>query len=227
MLISTRWQSKAALLLALGMTSTAVVPILASTPAMANSQSYQIGQLSQRSSSSVVPAGTRIAVRYSKAEKIIVTPEETTDVSLTVAENVRSARGRVALPAGSEIRGELRPASGGTRFVAEEVILRNSDRRLPIEATSEVVTDTETITEKSNPDLLKGAVIGAAAGAVLTEIFGDIDLGAVLGGAAAGVLGEVLLRGRKEKEVEVVVVRPEEDLDLTLEEDFVPYRAER
>lgn len=226
MLISNRWQSKAALLLALGMTSIAVVPVLISTPAVANSQSYKVGQLSQRNSNVSVPAGTRIPVRYTKAEKIIVTPKETTDVTLTVAENVRSA-GRIAIPTGSQIVGELRPASGGTRFVAEELILRNSRQRLPIEATSEVITETETITEKTDPDILKGAAIGAAAGAVLTEIFGDVDLAAVLGGAAAGVLGEVLLGGRKEKEVEVVVVNPERDLDLTLEEDFLPYRATR
>ena len=57
------------------------------------------------------------------------------------------------------------------------------------------------------------------------EIFGGIDLGEVLAGAGVGVLGEVLLRGRKQKEVEVVVVRPDTDLDLRLEEDFVASRS--
>ena len=224
MLISNRWQSKAAFLLALGITSTAVVPILSSTPAVANSQSYKVAQLSP-SSSITIPAGTIIPVRYDKGKRILVTPKETASVTLTVAQAVRSARGTIAIPAGSQIAGELRPARGGTRFVAEELILRNSRQRLPIAATSEVITETETISEKTNPNFLRGAVIGAAAGAVLTEIFGDIDLGAVLGGAAAGALGEAILGRRKEKEVEVVVVNPETDLDLTLQEDFVPRTA--
>ncbi len=84
-----------------------------------------------------------------------------------------------------------------------------------------MVTDTETLTEKSSPDILKGAAIGAAAGAVLAEIFGGINLGEVLAGAGVGAIASTVFGGKKEKEVEVVVVRPETDLTLTLEEDLV------
>lgn len=99
------------------------------------------------------------------------------------------------------------------------IIRRNRDQRFPIEATSQIITRTETINEKTSRDVLKGAAIGAAAGAVLSEIFGDIDLGEVLAGAGVGALASVL-QGKKEKEVEVVVVDPQRDLDLTLEEDL-------
>jgi DNA-binding transcriptional regulator LsrR (DeoR family) len=84
---------------------------------------------------------------------------------------------------------------------------------------SDVITDTEIITEESDPDILRGAAIGAAAAAVLSEIFGDIDFIEVIAGAGLGALAAVLLGGRKE-EVEVVVVYPESDLDLTLQSDF-------
>lgn len=226
MLISNRWQSKAALLLAIGMTSTAVSPIFVSTPAIAGSQSYKSGQLFAQSSSVLVPAGTTIPVRYNK-DKIIVKPDETAKVTLTVAANIRSANGTTVIPSGSQIEGQLRPAEGGTRFVAEELILKNRNRsqRFPINATSEVITETQTINQKTNPNILKGAAIGAAAGAVLSEIFGDIDLGEVLVGAGVGALASAVLGGRKEKEVEVIVVRPEQDLDLVLQEDFVRSRS--
>ncbi len=224
MLISKRWQSETAFLMALGMASTIAAPVLLSTPAVANSQSYLIGQIFPRSGSSsgLVPAGTTIPIEYDK-EKIIVKPDETASVTLTVAQNINSESRRVVIPAGSRIEGELRPAEGGTRFVAEELIIKSGSRtqRLPIDATSEVITDTEVITEKTSPDILKGAAIGAAAGAVLSEIFGGIDLGEVLAGAGVGALASTILGGRKEEEVEVVVVRPEQDLDLTLQEDLV------
>lgn len=232
MLLFNRWQSKTALLMAMGMTATAFVPLLISTPAIANSLSFETAQLFpdrddeyRRSSRGVVPRGTFIPVTYDRGKKIIVSPEETADITLTVAEDVESESGRIAIPAGSRIEGELRPADGGTQFVAQNLILEGRDRGYPIEAASREITDTEVINEKSNPDILRGAVIGAAAGAVLGEIFGGIDLGEVLAGAGVGVLGEVLLRGRKQKEVEVVVVRPDTDLDLRLEEDFVASRS--
>lgn len=232
MLLFNRWQSKTAFLMAMGMSATAFVPLLISTPAIADSQSVQIGQLFPESrdeyrgsSRGVIPRGTTIPVTYDRGKRIIVAPEETADITLTVAEDIESESGRIAIPAGSRIEGELRPTNRGTQFVAQNLILEDGDRGYPIEATSREITDTEIINERSNPDILRGAVIGAAAGAVLGEIFGGIDLGEVLAGAGVGVLGEVLLRGRKQREVEVVVVRPETDLDLRLEEDFVVSRS--
>lgn len=81
MLLSTRWQSRTALLMALGMTSVAVVPILISAPAMAGKEPYVVGQRFAQSSQVIIPAGTTIPVRYDKAKRIIVTPDETTPVT--------------------------------------------------------------------------------------------------------------------------------------------------
>lgn len=220
MFISNSWQSKVAVLMALGMASATIVPAIAATP-VAAPQSNSTRLLLAQSSQSIVPVGTVIPVRYKKSNRVLVTPKESVGLTLTTATSIRSERGNVVIPAGSQINGRLRPANGGSQFVAESVVIGNQKRKYPIEATSAVVTRKQTINQKTNPDFIRGAVVGAAVGAVASEIFGSLDLGAVLGGAGAGVLGETLLGGRRRKEVEVVVVNPNQDLDLTLEEDFV------
>jgi len=178
---------------------------------------------------SAVPAGTLIPVRYDKAEKIILKRDETLPVTLTVTRDVLTARGTVLIPAGSQIEGKLQPVAGGTQgntqgntqggiqFVTENVILQNN-RKSAIDAISSPITKTETISKRSNPNILRGAAIGGGAAAILSEIFGRIDPLKVIGGAGLGVLAEVLLRGHQE--VEVVVVEPATDIDLRLRSDF-------
>lgn len=219
MLNSHRWQSRTALLIALAMTSTVTVPFLSIQKATAQSQPHLIGQSLFRSGEYTILAGTIIPIE-SDAEKIIVKPNETVNVTLKVAEDILSSSGRILIPRGSKIKGKMQPAFGGTQFVAQDLILerRREEERVPIDATSEPIIETEIIDEKTDPDVLRGAIIGAAAGAVLSEIFGDIDLGEVLAGAGVGVLAELLLRGKEE--VEVVIVDPNRDLDLTLESDL-------
>ena len=209
-----RWRARTAGLMALSLAWVGLLPV-----GVAVAEPVQVAQLFQQQSQVGVPVGTVIAVRYSEAERIIVTPEETAPVRLTVAQEVRSARGTVLITAGSQIEGELRPDGGGTRFFAETITPAGSTRSLPIDATSGLFTETETITRDTNPDILRGAAIGAAAGAVLGEIFGDIDLGKVLLGAGLGALASILLPSNEE--VEVVVINSETDLDLTLRSDFV------
>ena len=218
MLISHRWQSRTALLIALGMTSTTAFPFLVTNPATAGSNPYLSKQLFSQSSSVVVSAGTVIPVKFDK-EKIVVMPDETAPITLTVAADVRSTEGTILIPAESQIKGNLRPAGGGTRFVAQELTIENSNQQLPIRATSKVITRRETLKKGMNTgSILKGAAIGAAAAAVVADIFGGIDLGEVLGGAGIGAIAGLLLRGRNE--VEVVVVNPDTDLDLTLQSDL-------
>jgi hypothetical protein len=216
MLISHRWSSKIALFMALGITSTAAFPILVTAPATASFKPYVTAQIFSQSERVAIPAGTVIPVEYDEAEKIIVTPDETAPVTLTVAADIRSSSGTILIPRGSKIEGELQPAGGGTQFVAQELMIKNSNRRLSIDATSEVITETETLKQGTDTSgILKGAAIGAAAAAVISEIFGDIDLGEVLAGGGLGALAGLLLGNRNQ--TEVVVVYPEADLDLTLQ----------
>lgn len=242
MTLSKRWQSGTALGLAIAMTTSTVASLawarsVAAAQVDRSGTVYRIAQVLPPSwrndrpsrypnpttplpdswrGRSVVRSGTVIPTSYEK-EKIVVTPTETSDLTLTVASDIRSLGGTVLIPQGSEIKGELRPTSGGTQFVAEELILENGDR-YAIDATSDIITRREVITRRSDPRWFEGVAIGAVAASVLGEIFGDIELWQVLGGAGLGALGSLLIRNREE--VEVIVIDPTTDLELRLQSDF-------
>ncbi|WP_319422366.1 hypothetical protein [Pleurocapsa sp. FMAR1] len=170
------------------------------------------------SASNTVPEGFVIPIEYDK-DKILVTPKETTPVTLLVAANVRDSRKNTLIPYGSEISGNIQPSNDetGSLFVADEVIFPDGTS-LPIEAISNVITRTETVKKGANAgDILKGAAIGGGAAAVLSEIFGDIGALKVLGGAGAGALAGLLLGGNK---AELISIDPNNDLDLTVQRDF-------
>ncbi len=171
------------------------------------------------SASDTVPEGFVIPIEYDK-DKILVTPKETTPVTLLVAANVRDSRKNTLIPYGSEITGNIQPSNDGTGslFVADEVIFPDGTS-LPIEAISNVITRTETVKKGANAgDILKGAAIGGGAAAVLSEIFGDIGALKVLGGAGAGAIAGLLLGGKK---AELISIDPNNDLDLTVQRDFI------
>jgi len=213
-----------------GVALTAALPLITGIPVAAQT-SPQLAQLFRNPSQSVgLREGTAIPVTYDNAERLIIVPDETAELELVVTNDIFSSRGTVIIREGSRIAGEMRPVTTtnrdddddeekATQFVASEIVLAGSDRPVPIEAVSNVLTETETISRRTNPDYIRGAAIGAAAAAILSEIFGSIDFLEVLGGAGVGVLGEVLLR--RNREVEVFVIEPDEDLDLVLTEDFM------
>ena len=227
---ANRWHAKPALLMTFGLVSAAIAPVLSQGVAIASAtpqqtQPYQVSQLFDNARI-VIPSGTTLNVEYDEEEdgeevnKVIVKPDETAPLTLTVETDIRTASGTVLVPAGSEITGELRPLDDqvGTQFVADELILPNG-REYDLDAVSDPVTRTEVITEDSDPDIIRGAVIGAAAAAVLAEILGSIDILEVLGGGALGALGALIFGGSSE-EVEVVVVDPDRDLDVTLQSEL-------
>jgi len=167
-------------------------------------------------SSNDIPEGFVIPVEYEK-EKILVTPEETVPVTLTVAANIRDSRRNVLIPYGTEIVGKIEPSGDGSRFVAEELVFADGTTQ-SIDATSDVITRTEKVKKgASTGDILQGAAIGGAAATVLSGILGDIDFLEVLGGAGAGALAGVLLG---KDEVELISIDPNNDLNLTLQSDL-------
>ena len=181
---------------------------------------YHQGQRRGPSSVARIPAGTLIPIEYEKAEKVVVTPDESMRLRLTVTRDIRDFQGRVVIPFGSQIEGELRPVTNGTQFFAEQLIIGDR-RRFPINAISGVVTDTEEITKGASAgDILKGAAVGGGAAALLSAVLGDKVLATerILIGAGLGALGGVLL-GREEGEV--FVIYPEDDLGLRLRSDFM------
>lgn len=221
MFISNHWHSRTALLMVMGITSTVSVPILIPNPAMAGS--YSVEQLFSQSLQVLVSAGTTIPVRYDGAETIIMSPKETVPVTLTVATNIRSNSGKILIPVGSLVKGQLKPVSGGTQFSAQQLVFANSSKRLPIDARSEIIAQTKTITARTNPNILTDAAIGAGAGALLGGIFGSrIRTGQVLAGAGIG--GGVAALERGKKEAELVVLDPDTDLHLTLQTALVNSR---
>lgn len=220
------WRIGTALSLAFGMATATTLPFVA-TVAQARPKPYSIAQLLEQRLEYRLPAGTQIPVQYSEAERIIIKPDETVDVSLIVAADVRSpSTNRVVIPENSVITGELRPTDNGTQFVSQSITfpgttIDDDNEALTIDAASDEITDTQIITEDSDPDILRGAIVGGAAAAVLSEIFGSIDILEVLGGAGVGVLAEILINQGNQDEVEVIVIEPETDLDLTLETAFI------
>lgn len=201
------WQSGTAALMAVSIVTGTTAPMIAPAPASA--------QYFPQETQVTIPAGTSIPVRYDNAEKIVVSTNETVPVTLRVATNIINRRGVVLIPAGSQIVGQLQPVQGGAQFVASELVT-SQGRRQEINATSRVITRTQQVQQGVDTgNILKGAVLGSAAAAGISGIVGNrhISAGKVLLGTGVGAAGGALL-GRKK--VDVVVIKPNTDLNLTL-----------
>lgn len=213
-------KSGTAALLALTITSSAVVPLVTTAPAFAQSRYPR----SEYSYNRFIPAGTSISVRYDK-DKVLLMPNEKMPLTLTVARDVKDRYGYTLVAEGSQIKGELRPSYRGTQFVAQELILypnlgENQSRSYYINATSNVVTRTEEVKKGANTtSILTGTAIGAGAAAAIAAIAGDrsIDLDEVLGGAGLGTLAGVFLNRKK---ATMLAVYPERDLAVKLRSDI-------
>ena len=216
MITSQKWRSATAAILALGITVGTSAPLVVATPAEAQQRISQFDSIR-------IPSGSVIPVSYEK-DKIVVTREETAPLTLTVARDIRTDRGRVLIPAGSQIVGALQPVRRGnqmgTQFVARELIISRR-QRYRIDGTSGIITRTERVQKGSSTgSLAQGAALGAAAAAALAGITGDkaIATEEVLGGAGIGALAGALL-GRRS--VDVIVIRPQQDLAVRLRSDIV------
>jgi hypothetical protein len=210
------WKTGTAALMAMTVSTSAILPILTSAPASA--QPLVISQRLNIPQTVTISSGARIPVAFEK-EKIVVAPDETTDVTLKVANNIVDSRGRILIPADTEIVGQLRPAtrSGkkGSQFIATKLVYPNG-REQSINAASQVVTKTETINRGTSiGKIATGAAVGAGAAAIIGLLTGNrrIDTWEVLTGGGVGALLNVLLRRGS---AEVVVINPEQDLTLSL-----------
>ncbi len=143
-----------------------------------------------------LPAGTEILVNYADAKRVIVSSEESIPLTLTAVEDVLDASDTVVIPAGSKIVGELQPRDGGSQFVAEELVI--GDRRVPIRATSDVITRTKSTKDPSLVALARNSVLGAAAAAGISGLVGNKTITAqkVIPGAVLGAAIETN-KGRK------------------------------
>lgn len=161
--------------------------------------------------------GTRIQAAYGNADRIVVAPDETLPITLTVTENLVDTTGRVLIPAGSQVTGRLQPVAGGTQFVAETLTFQRTGQTIALNAQSGVINRQEEIRSGTNVGrILGGALIGAAAASAIDLVVGDgkVGIGTVLIGAALGAGTGWLTEQRSS--TTVLVVNSQEDLDLTL-----------
>ncbi|MDP5338691.1 MAG: S-layer homology domain-containing protein [Nodularia sp. (in: cyanobacteria)] len=167
-----------------------------------------------------IPQGTAIPVKYDQAEKILVTKDETAPLTLTVDQNVVTQEGTIVIPAGSQVIGKLQPAQGGSQFVAERLLLTTGEE-YPINASSEVITKTETIRKgTSTSTIIRNTVLGAGAAAAVSAVTGDraVATEEVLGGAAiGGLIG--LFFGRNS--VDLITIAPDTDLQMTINQNLL------
>lgn len=212
-----RWKSGTAAFLALSITTAAAAPMLVSTPATAQAI---FGQQSRGIS---IPSGVTLPVTFEK-DKVVVTPDETSDLTLKIASDIIDSNRNVLIPRNSELVGELEPATfdgeKGSRFVARQLVFPDG-RKQNIDATSAVVTNKETIKRGSSTGkILTDAAVGSAAASLIALLTGNnkIETLEPIAGAAAGALASIFLR---RKQVEVVVIEPEKDLNVTLRSNLL------
>ncbi|QYX33366.1 conjugal transfer protein TrbI [Sphaerospermopsis torques-reginae] len=213
------WQSGTVALMTIAITTGAVTPLFTFAPAQAQ---FNINQ----PRTITIPANVTLPVTYEK-EKVIVNPGERLPLTLRIANDIIDSNRNVLIPANTEVVGELQSVNlpnnnnkKGVRFVARELVFATG-RRLQINANSRTITETEKISKGTDTgQVLTDAAIGAGAATVISLLTGNkkIETLEPIGGAAAGALASVLLR---KKQADVFVLRPENDLDITLSSNLV------
>ena len=212
------WKSTAAALMTIAINTGAVIPWLYPNPAQAQFNFNQPRTIT-------IPANVTLPVTYEK-EKIILQPGERIPLTLRIANDIMDSNRNILIPANSEVTGELTPVNlggnnrRGVRFVATELVFPNGKTQ-PISANSRTITKTETITKGSNTgQILTDAAIGAGAATLIALVTGNkkVEVLEPIGGAAAGALASVLLRKNR---ADVFVLRPEQDLAITLTSNLV------
>ncbi|MBD2353281.1 conjugal transfer protein TrbI [Tolypothrix sp. FACHB-123] len=216
-----RWKSGTAALMAMAITTGAITPLFSSAPASAQ---YNINQPRVVT----IPSNVTLPVTYEK-EKVIVNPGETLALTLKIESDIIDRNRNVLIPQGTDVVGRLEPVNlggvysndrndnknKGVRFVAQELVFP-SGRRQQINATSRTYSQTERISQGADTGkILTDAAIGAGAATVISLLTGNrrIETLEPIIGAAAGAGASILLR---KKQADVYVLRPQQDLDITL-----------
>ncbi|MEH1894098.1 MAG: conjugal transfer protein TrbI [Nostoc sp.] len=216
-----QWKSGTAALMAIAVTTSIISPLFSFAPANAQyNRTSQYGNVT-------IPSGVNFPVTYDK-ETITIAPGESKSITLRIANDIIDKNRNVLIPAGTKVNGRLESVDldnysrntddnqgKGVRFVAQELEFSNGQRQ-SINASSRTYTTTQRVSQgPSTSQVLTDAAIGGGAGLLGSLITGNNridDLKPVLG-AAAGAGASVLLR---KKEVNAFVIRPAQDLRLTL-----------
>ncbi|MEH2091110.1 conjugal transfer protein TrbI [Nostoc sp.] len=226
-----QWKYGTAAFMAMAVTTSAISPLFSFAPANAQ---YNIGQnRNGQYGNATIPSGVALPVTYEK-ETITIAPGESKSLTLRIANDIIDRNRNVLIPAGTKVHGRLESVDldsysrdtrdddnqgKGVKFVAQELEFSNGQRQ-SINATSRTYTTTERVSQKPNTtQVLTDAAIGGGAGLLGSLITGNRridDLKPVIG-AAAGAGASVLLR---KKEGNAFVLRPAQDLRLTLDSNL-------
>jgi hypothetical protein len=123
----------------------------------------------------------------------------------------------VLIPVGSQITGDLRPATGGSQFVAKTLVMNGQS--MSLNATSGVITKTETVRKGINVgNIVKDAALGTAAAAAISAVTGDraIATEELLLGAGSGAIVALIQNFLGRNSIDLVSITPGTDLNLTL-----------
>ncbi len=221
-MLKQQWRSSVALLTALSLGTGTVaqligfeVPATAKTPAQQSSTLSRI-DIAQRIAAGQIRRGTALELAEPNGKRIIVAPDETARVTLITTQAVRSQS--AVIPEGTKIEGEFRPAGDGTQFVARRIIFRDGNSQ-NIDGRSNIVNYRKTVKKGSTDPIWQGALVGGGASVIISSLVTRPGIGKTLAGAGAGALAGYLLGGRG-KSSEVIVVRPNEPLTLTLDSNL-------
>ncbi|MEM6423783.1 MAG: hypothetical protein AAF728_01275 [Cyanobacteria bacterium P01_D01_bin.128] len=176
--------------------------VLIASPAIAQTQ--RVPELFQQGSEAAANDSAEFTASTNTGETLYLAPNQVVEYSLRLS--APATLGGRRLEAGSVIRGQFEPVSGGLRYVATGA--ESSDRIYTFTAASDTLHDVKDPRETSTGAILGDAAIGAAGGVVLGEVFGNADAVEIIGGAAAGVIvGNVTAQ-------RVVVLEPNQVLTL-------------
>jgi hypothetical protein len=223
-MLKQQWRSSVALLAALSLSTGTIAQFVVGFNASATAKTIaqQSGTLSsfdiaQRLGSGQIRRGTILDLAEPNGKRIIVAPDETARVTLVTTQAVRSQT--AVIPEGTKIEGEFRPAGDGTQFVAQRIIFRDGNSQ-NIDGRSNIVNYRKTVRKGSSDPIWQGALVGGGASVIISSLVTKPGIGKTLAGAGAGALAGYLLGGRG-KSSEVIVVRPNEPLTLTLDSNLV------
>ena len=229
-MLKQRWHSGVALMTALSLGTGTLISLAGiESPAAAKTAAAQRGGVSSRvllsqSTSGLFERGTIIDVAEPNGRRIVLAPDDSANVTLVTTRTIQARSGYGMIPRGTKIEGEFKPIGDGTQFVAKRIVFRNGNAR-NIDARSNIVSYRTTVKKGSTDPIWQGALAGGGASVIISSIVTKPGIAKTLAGAGAGALAGYLIGGGGSKSKEVIVVRPNQSLALTLDSDLVlsPY----
>ena len=172
----------------------------------------------QVASADELPSGSNLSVELDEA---LGADNEVGDrFTATVTHNVEGPGGRVVIPAGAKVHGEVTGIDRSENMNDPAAIRLHFNTidfdgvRHPLNAD---VISTELTEERDKSDIVRDVAIGTAAGAILGAVIGRDVTGAVIGGALGAGAGTVIALGTGDVDPELkegteIVLRTTDDV---------------